>query len=925
MKMIDRVALGMASITLIAMLGGCGQQSEPELIASAKASLAKRDLRTAAIQLKSALGANPASPEARYLLGATLLEAGDVVTAEVELRKAKDLRYPVAQWAPALARALLRRLQIKQVLQEFGTLELPEAAAQADLNASVAAALAVDGQGERASALIEKTLSNSPEHAATLMLKARLLARPGTLAEAIALLDGVIARDTGNVDALQLLGDLQLQGNHDVEKAATAYSKVLAIRPADVTAHSSLVYVRLVSKDLPGARKQLEAMSKVLPAHSQTQFLAARLAFLSGDLQQAREKVQTLLGAAPNSASLLEFAGAVEMALNAPLKAEAYLSKALAQNPGLPPVRRLLADVYMRSAKPAKALEILRPNIDRPVPDVASLSLMAEAYMQSGDLKKAEAMFQQAASLAPQDSKYKTALALTLLAKGQTEPAFTELRSIALSATDTLPDLSLIAALLRRQKLEEALQAINGLERKQPDKPIAANLRGRVQLAQRDLAAARVSFEQALAKDPTFLPAISSLAAIDMAEGKPEVAEKRYLSMISADPKNPQAYISLAQLKARAGANKEQIGQLLEQAVQANANDPTSRTLLIHHWLSMRDMKGALAAAQAGVAAMPSNPEMLDALGSMQLVTGESNQAIATFNKIASMQPTSVKTQLRLADAYLQGKDYGTAERTFKRALEIDPNELSAQRGLIALSVRGKQPERALEFARAIQKQRPNDGIGFLIEGDVQIAFKNLEAAIKAYRNGLERPNTGKLAERLYLALVAAKSQADATRFADEWIKRQPKDVVFQIFMGNTAMSNNDLTTADKYFSEIIKANRSNTLALNNLAWVRAKLGKSGAVALAEEASALLPEDPAILDTLAFALAAENKLPKAIETGKTVIMLAPNEPVYRLNLAKLYIKGGDKGSAKAELERLTSLGAKFARQAEVAELLKGLP
>ena len=77
-----------------------------------------------------------------------------------------------------------------------------------------------------------------------------------------------------------------------------------------------------------------------------------------------------------------------------------------------------------------------------------------------------------------------------MLAKGQAEPAFTELRSIAQSASDSLPDLSLISALLRRQKLDEALQAIDVLERKQPDKPIAANLRGRVQLARRDLTAA---------------------------------------------------------------------------------------------------------------------------------------------------------------------------------------------------------------------------------------------------------------------------------------------------------------------------------------------------------------------------------------------------------------------------------------------------
>ena len=142
--------------------------------------------------------------------------------------------------------------------------------------------------------------------------------------------------------------------------------------------------------------------------------------------------------------------------------------------------------------------------------------------------------------------------------------------------------------------------------------------------------------------------------------------------------------------------------------------------------------------------------------------------------------------------------------------------------------------------------------------------------------------------------------------------------------MGNIAISSNDLPLADRYFTEIIKADRGNALALNNLAWVKAKQGKTGAVGLAEEASALMPEEPAILDTLAFALAAENKLPKALEAGKAVILLAPDEPIYRLNLAKLYIKNGDKVNAKAELERLAPLGTKFARQSEVSDLLKQL-
>ena len=54
------------------------------------------------------------------------------------------------------------------------------------------------------------------------------------------------------------------------------------------------------------------------------------------------------------------------------------------------------------------------------------------------------------------------------------------------------------------------------------------------------------------------------------------------------------------------------------------------------------------------------------------------------------------------------------------------------------------------------------------------------------------------------------------------------------------------------------------------------------------------------------------------------IALQPDFPTFRLNLARLYIKAGDKARARIELDQLSKLGAKFAGQAEVGELLKAL-
>ena len=69
-------------------LGACSGDSADSLVASAKAHLAKNDVKSAQIELKSALQKNSESAEARFLLGKTLLDGGDADAAAVELGKA---------------------------------------------------------------------------------------------------------------------------------------------------------------------------------------------------------------------------------------------------------------------------------------------------------------------------------------------------------------------------------------------------------------------------------------------------------------------------------------------------------------------------------------------------------------------------------------------------------------------------------------------------------------------------------------------------------------------------------------------------------------------------------------------------------------------------------------------------------------------
>ena len=193
-----------------------------------------------------------------------------------------------------------------------------------------------------------------------------------------------------------------------------------------------------------------------------------------------------------------------------------------------------------------------------------------------------------------------------------------------------------------------------------------------------------------------------------------------------------------------------------------------------------------------------------------------------------------------------------------------------------------------------------------------------------ALRKALALGGSTEVAGRLYGTLNAAKRGDEAERMAAAWMKDHPKDALFRFMMGDTALARGQFAAAEAFYRQVIGLQPDNALALNNVAWLMVRQGKPGAVALAERANDLQPGRPVLMDTLASALAADNQAARAIQMQKDAIEKAPDDPGLRLPRARIYIRGGDRQSARTELETLAKLGDKFAAQGEVTKLLQSL-
>ncbi|MCB8747406.1 PEP-CTERM system TPR-repeat protein PrsT [Rhodoferax sp. U2-2l] len=916
-----RVALSALLVSLL--LVACGDKPE-DMISSAKDYLAKNDSKAAVIQIKNALQKNPDLPEARYLLGKALMESGDAAGAETELRKALALNHPQDQVVPPLASALLAQGQAKKITDEFGKTTLTDKTAQGVFLTALATAYAMQGQNDAAQSTLDAALAATPDYAPARLIQARQKGAQRDFDGALAITEDVITKTPKSLEAWKFKGDLLLYAKNQPTEALAAYRKSVEIGPEFLAGQAAVIILLLQQNNLTDAATQMAQLVKVAPNHPQTKFLQANLAYQQKDLKSARELVQQVLRTVPNNVQALQLAGAIELQLNAPVQAETYLSKALQAAPGLPLARRLLVMSYLRTGQPAKALATLTPGLTGSTVDPALYAVAGEVYLQNNDVKKAEEYFTKATQQDPQNARNRTSLALTHLISGQVDSAFGELQDIAASDTGTTADMALISAHLRRQDLDKALKAIDGLEKKQPDQPLAANLRGRVLLAKRDQAGARQSFERALQIDPLFFPAVASLAGLDLADKKPQDAKARFDAVLAKDPKNAQALLAQAELAARTGASKEEVSKLLANAISANPTDAAPRLLLIDFHLRNKDVKQATSTAQDAVATLPDSPELLDALGRTQLAAGEFNQAITSFNKLAGMQPLSPQPYLRLADVHMANKDKAAAAASLRKALDIKPDLQQAQRGTILLDMDGKNIPGALATAKTMQKQDPKGAVGYVLEGDINASQKNWDAAASAYQTGLKQISSAELAVKLHSVLAAAGKTAEAEKFSAKWQATQPKDAIFLLYLGDGAIARKDYAGAEKLYSRVTQLQPNNAVAFNNLAWVTARLNKDGSIALAEKANALAPNQPAFMDTLAVLLSDKGDYAKALELQTKVVSLQPNNPVFKLNLAKIHIKGGKKDLARVQLDELAKLGDKFGEQKEVAELLKGL-
>jgi len=214
---------------------------------------------------------------------------------------------------------------------------------------------------------------------------------------------------------------------------------------------------------------------------------------------------------------------------------------------------------------------------------------------------------------------------------------------------------------------------------------------------------------------------------------------------------------------------------------------------------------------------------------------------------------------------------------------------------------------------------------GVLIESQALANQKKLPEALKVVEQAQKtQPGSDQLSFALANLRSASGDKDGASRVVAEWLERHPNDASAAIRAAQAYLALGREKEAAEAYEKALKLAPTNTVALNNIAWLSRNSDPKRAIELAEKANTLKPDDAGIADTLGWLLLEQGATARGLELLQKAFQLAPESSDIHYHYAAALARSGQKEKARRELERLLEPNKRFSQEAEARSLLEKL-
>ena len=916
-----KIAMAMMAALL---LSACGRSADPATaVANAKELIAEGKAGEARILLKNAMAKAPQIPGARQLLARIAMDEGDLKAAYDELGVV-----PAAEAAQPETAALKARLALEmgkpdeaeKLLQAAG-----EAVAEPERSILRARLLRARRSDAEALAVLRAAQQSSPDDESLSTELVEGLAASGNLAAAVAEADRFLAdAKHPKADALRVRGEVRMrQGNPAAGvkdlKAALEAAPGSWPRVRRITTELQLGEALFAAGDIPGARAQVDHLTKAWPGMIGTEILAARLDLQDGKAADAAARLEKALASMPDNARLqYMLADALTRSGNFTRAAE-LLERRVAEEPATSPARRMLATLLMQQGRPDRVVELLG---EEGLEQAETDDLLKSARMIQDQAKEAISTLTGRLEKDPADRKVRAQLAMAQIANGDPAQALATLGPVP--SNDWSPELAAVrmAALLAMGNELEGNRLVDRLIDPSARADVAT-LVAVADVAQRQGRNAMVSrlLDRAAVVDPASSAVQLRRANLAYAAKNYVEAEKQVRGVLRSTPQDLAAGMALGRvLEAKGDADGAR--KALNDVARSSPEALEPRLALGGLELRANRLDAANKAFDA-VVVMRKDGSAANAAGMALASANHFDDARTRFRQAIDQAPRNELYWFNLARAQLALGDRDAARESFVKSAELQPAALQPAEAAIQLSMEKKEYATARRVAQAYVGAQPANARAWLLKGGVEMEAGDAAAARTAFAKSYQlQPSPGAALSEFQAAFRLKAPRPEGLLL--QWLAREPSDIASRRTLGLYYMQIGDEQSARTQLETLLARSPNDVIALNNLAWLLRTSDPARAEQLAKAAYAIAPQNAGVTDTLGMVYLARGKIDAAVTTLAAAVAANPADRAIQYHHGQALYRAGKVDAARDALRRALAEDVNFEGRAEARQLLEKL-
>lgn len=895
-------------VAVALLVAACAPSGE-ELYQRAEQALANGKYRAAMIDLQNLVLKEPDNARARAALGLALLEMGDVEGAAVEVGKARAASADAAIWIVPQCRVLVAQGSYEKALEECD----PAAAAEGVRNrlyvAHGGAQLGLQNYVE-AQESFESALAADPADLESLQGLASATFAAEGVAAARAVLDGASPQLKQRPRYWLTVGGFELRAG-EYSLAETSFQTALERigdddkHPDRLPALAGLAEAQVRQNKSKEATATSELLLAAAPKSVLAKFVRAQAAIVSGDLAQARTSLEEVVTSDPRNGRARTMLGYVNLQQGNLGQAQMHLQAVVAAEPDNWLARRMLAETRTRQQQPEDALKVLQSGAtEGQAANPALLAMAGRLSLASGDRSAGLAMLERAAAGNQGDPEIALELASGFLMAGDVDKAIETIEALPETSNTTgyQREYLLMLAMIAKGDQEAAVARAQELTRTRGYDPKIRNLVGAMYASIGRNADARKEFEAAIKVEPNSAAGYLNIARLEIADRNWEAATARLDEALAKDPTSLQAALGQA---AVAAARKDSAG-VQKWLDKANADHPESlqaRLALGQYYLQSGDRAKAREVASNAVKIAPNDAAVANFAGVAAAADGDLDTAVAEIRRAIKLAPNAASYPLNLARIYLMKRDYAAAMKLHDEQLAKDPaNYLLLTRAAVT-AFAARQDAKGEAYVERMRVIAPDAAVTLAMLGDIATRKKQPQQALRYYERAFDAAPSSTLAINRYRAGLAA-GVANPEAPLTDWLRRDPKDLLVTVALGEHFQSRGDLDAAIRQYETALKGSPDNPAVLNNLAYVLLLKNDPRALDIAAKAFEQLPQNPAVKDTYGLALVRSGKLDKGLELLRRAASELPGNAEVQLHLAEALLLAKQPAEARTVLGRV---------------------